>query len=93
MPYLQALPLENYLGNSNGTVIRTLSAHYTVVIECYYQNFFQVDPNRPVFVHGDLERLNMEKANANGGLTYVQDQHETNAKLAAELNVRPMTSR
>ncbi|KAJ8943986.1 hypothetical protein NQ314_009569 [Rhamnusium bicolor] len=50
------------------------------------------DPAKPVLVHGDPERIHMEKVKKDGGLLYVQNQHDTNEKLAQELNVKPMVS-
>lgn len=43
-------------------------------------------------MHGDPERNHMDKVNKEGGLSYVENQHNTNAKLAEELQVKPMIS-
>ncbi|CAH1985183.1 unnamed protein product [Acanthoscelides obtectus] len=52
-----------------------------------------IDPSKPVLAHGDKELLHMHKVELEGGVTYVQNQHDTNAKLAEELNVKPMVSK
>lgn len=54
--------------------------------------FIQVDPEKPVRVHGDPEKIHMEQVHKDGGLSYVENQHKTNAKLSEELNVKPMIS-
>nr|CAH7723861.1 unnamed protein product [Callosobruchus chinensis] len=51
------------------------------------------DPSLPVLAHGDKELLHMHKVEVEGGLTYVQSQHDTNAKLAEQLKVQPMASK
>ncbi|XP_050306107.1 uncharacterized oxidoreductase YjmC-like [Anthonomus grandis grandis] len=50
------------------------------------------DPKKPVMVHGDWERANMAQVDKDGGLRYVANQHETNAKLAKELGIKPPKS-
>lgn len=52
----------------------------------------QVEPGKPVLVAGDPERMHMQKVKKSGGLSYVQNQHDTNKKLAEELKVPPMKS-
>ncbi|CAG9826513.1 unnamed protein product [Diabrotica balteata] len=56
------------------------------------RNMESIDPNLPVLVAGDPSRQNMEKVHKYGGLSYVQNQHDTNKKLAERLNVSPMKS-
>ncbi|CAH2002820.1 unnamed protein product [Acanthoscelides obtectus] len=56
------------------------------------RNLEPVDPKRPVLVPGDVERQHEEKVRKYGGLCYIQNQHDTNAKLAQELGVKPMGS-
>ncbi|XP_028129336.1 uncharacterized oxidoreductase YjmC [Diabrotica virgifera virgifera] len=58
----------------------------------YLRNMESVDPNLPVLVAGDPSRQNMEKVQMDGGLSYVQDQHDTCKKLAERLDVPPMKS-
>ncbi|XP_028135688.2 uncharacterized oxidoreductase YjmC-like isoform X2 [Diabrotica virgifera virgifera] len=58
----------------------------------HLRNMEPVDPNLPVLVAGDPSRKNMEKVQKDGGLSYVQNQHDTNKKLAQSLNVSPMKS-
>uniref|UniRef100_A0A6P7FHV8 Uncharacterized protein LOC114330532 isoform X2 n=1 Tax=Diabrotica virgifera virgifera TaxID=50390 RepID=A0A6P7FHV8_DIAVI len=58
----------------------------------HLRNMEPVDPNLPVLVAGDPSRKNMEKVKKDGGLSYVQNQHDTNKKLAQRLNVSPMKS-
>ncbi|KAG5890481.1 hypothetical protein JTB14_013423 [Gonioctena quinquepunctata] len=57
------------------------------------RNMEPVDPNKPVLVAGDHERIHMKKVDKEGGLKYVRNQHETNSKLAKKLNVKPMVSK
>lgn len=59
----------------------------------YLRNMEPSDPSKPVLVHGDPERTHMEKVDKDGGFLYVQNQHDTNAKLAEELEVKPMISK
>ncbi|KAJ8916324.1 hypothetical protein NQ315_005019 [Exocentrus adspersus] len=59
----------------------------------YIRNMEPIDPSKPVLVHGDPEKIHMEKVKKDGGLLYVQNQHDTNAKLAEELKVKPMVSK
>ncbi|KAJ8962858.1 hypothetical protein NQ318_001263 [Aromia moschata] len=59
----------------------------------HLRNMEPSDPEKPVMVHGDPERKHMEKVKADGGLIYVKNQHDTNAKLAEKLNVKPMVSK
>ncbi|RZC35486.1 uncharacterized protein BDFB_003152 [Asbolus verrucosus] len=56
----------------------------------HIRNMEAVDPEKPVLVAGDPERLHMESVNQAGGLRYVQDQHDTCQKLAKELKVQPL---
>lgn len=49
-------------------------------------------PDKPVLVPGDPERIHMEKVNKEGGLRYTQDQLKINAELASELKVKPMVA-
>nr|CAI5831107.1 unnamed protein product [Callosobruchus analis] len=56
------------------------------------RNLEPVDPDRPVIVPGDVERENEERVRKDGGIRYVQNQHDTNAKLSQELSVKPMGS-
>ncbi|XP_057662290.1 uncharacterized oxidoreductase YjmC-like isoform X1 [Diorhabda carinulata] len=58
----------------------------------HMRNMEPADPKLPVLAHGDPERIHMEKVHRDGGLCYVENQHETNLKLAKELNVSPMVS-
>ncbi|XP_074034221.1 uncharacterized oxidoreductase YjmC [Leptinotarsa decemlineata] len=52
-----------------------------------------VDPDKKVLVHGDPERMHMEKVHKDGGLKYVRNQHETNLRLAEEFKIKPMISK
>lgn len=52
-----------------------------------------MDSNKPVLVHGDKEKIHMEKVTAEGGLRYVENQHKTNRLLAEELKIKPMASK
>ncbi|VEN47031.1 unnamed protein product [Callosobruchus maculatus] len=56
------------------------------------RNLEPIDPERPVLVPGDVERENEERVRKEGGICYIQNQHDTNAKLAQELGVQPMGS-
>lgn len=55
--------------------------------------FFQIEPDMPVLVHGDPEKMHMLEVDRRGGLCYVNNQLETNAELAKKLNVKPMVSK
>ncbi|KAJ8976630.1 hypothetical protein NQ317_009722 [Molorchus minor] len=57
------------------------------------RNMEPADPEKPVLMHGDKEKHHIERVNCEGGLRYVKNQHDTNAKLAKELNVKPMESK
>ncbi|VEN44342.1 unnamed protein product [Callosobruchus maculatus] len=57
------------------------------------RNMEPVDPDLPVLAHGDKELLHMHKVEMEGGLSYVENQHNTNAKLAEKLKVQPMASK
>ncbi|XP_050306108.1 uncharacterized oxidoreductase YjmC [Anthonomus grandis grandis] len=59
----------------------------------YLRDMEPVDPNKPVLVHGDKERIHMEKVKVEGGLRYVENQHKTNKMLAEELKIDPMESK
>lgn len=50
------------------------------------------DPDKPVLVAGDPERIHMRKVDREGGLSYSRDQVNTNKKLANEFKIRPMTA-
>ncbi|CAG9826511.1 unnamed protein product [Diabrotica balteata] len=56
------------------------------------RNMEPADPNLPVLAHGDVERHHMEKVHKDGGLSYVQNQHDTNKRLAENLKISPMIS-
>ncbi|KAJ8916327.1 hypothetical protein NQ315_005022 [Exocentrus adspersus] len=57
------------------------------------ENNSKTDPSKPVLVPGDPEKLHQAKVDKDGGLMYVQNQHDTNAKLAKEFKVKPMISK
>lgn len=50
----------------------------------------RVDEDCPVLIAGDPEREHMKAVDEHGGVRYVKDQMETCAKLAQELNVKPL---
>lgn len=50
----------------------------------------QIDPDVPVLVAGDPERIHMEKVNKEGGLVYSEDQLQTCESLSRRLNVQPL---
>ncbi|XP_065167226.1 uncharacterized oxidoreductase YjmC-like [Atheta coriaria] len=52
----------------------------------------QVDADSPVLIAGDPERAHMKAVDDHGGVRYVKDQMATCAKLAKELNVKPLQS-
>lgn len=49
-----------------------------------------MDEDCPVLIAGDPEREHMKAVDEHGGVRYVKDQMETCAKLAQELNVKPL---
>ncbi|OXA61225.1 uncharacterized oxidoreductase YjmC [Folsomia candida] len=49
-----------------------------------------VDPNKPVLVAGDPERMHMKKVDAFGGVQYHINQINASRKLAEELKLEPM---
>ncbi|CAG9767933.1 unnamed protein product [Ceutorhynchus assimilis] len=51
------------------------------------------DCNKPVLIQGDKERMHMEKVHQEGGLRYVEHQHNTLNKLSKELKIAPMVSK
>lgn len=70
-----------------------VSGHFTSLWKGEFDVWLQSDPEKPVLVQGDPERIHMKKVDEDGGLIYVQNQHDTNAALAEELNVTPMISK
>ncbi|XP_054278135.1 uncharacterized oxidoreductase YjmC-like [Macrosteles quadrilineatus] len=56
------------------------------------RNLDPADPEKPVLVHGDPERRNIEKVKTEGGVLYHENQLKASAQLAAELKVKPMTA-
>jgi LDH2 family malate/lactate/ureidoglycolate dehydrogenase len=48
------------------------------------------DPDKPVLVAGDSERLHMKAVDEAGGIRYIQDQLDTCEKVAQDLNIRPL---
>lgn len=51
-----------------------------------------MDADSPVLIAGDPERAHMKAVDDHGGVRYVKDQMATCAKLAKELNVKPLQS-
>lgn len=51
-----------------------------------------MDPDKPVLVAGDPERMHMQKVNKQEGLRYSQDQISINTKLASEFKIKPMVA-
>ncbi|XP_068218658.1 uncharacterized oxidoreductase YjmC-like isoform X1 [Palaemon carinicauda] len=58
----------------------------------YCRNVQPVDPQKPVMVAGDPERINSEKMKADGGITYDMSLIEEMWKLAKYLGVKPLQS-
>lgn len=50
----------------------------------------QADPNKPILIAGDPERIHMKAVDEAGGVKYLQNQMDTCAKLSKTLNVEPM---
>lgn len=58
----------------------------------YAYNFYwlQTDPNLPVLAPGDKEKKAAADADATGTVSFVKQQIESSAALAARLKVKPM---
>jgi len=54
------------------------------------RNMPRIDPDVPVLVAGDPERIHMEKIDREGGLVYTQNQLKTCESLAKRLNIQPL---
>lgn len=52
--------------------------------------YFKVNPDVPVLVAGDPERINMAQVDAAGGITYHQNQIDSCTKLASKLKIQPL---
>lgn len=58
----------------------------------YCRNLEPVDPEKPVLVAGDPERIKVQKTKTDGGITYHINQIKEMWKLAKYLGVKPMQS-
>ena len=54
------------------------------------RNLKPMDPNNPVLIAGDPERIHMKKVDAEGGLNYHENQIKTCNELAVRLSVTPI---
>lgn len=54
------------------------------------RNMPRIDPERPVLVAGDPERIHMEKIDKEGGLIYTENQLKTCESLVKRLSVQPL---
>lgn len=54
------------------------------------RNMEPADPNKPILIAGDPERIHMKAVDEAGGVKYLQNQMDTCAKLSKTLNVEPM---
>lgn len=52
--------------------------------------FTQIDPENPVLVAGDPERIHMESVDKDGGLVYSDNQLKTCESLATRLSIQPL---
>lgn len=50
-----------------------------------------VDPNKPILIAGDPERLHMKAVDEAGGVKYVKNQMDTLEKLSKSLKVKKIT--
>jgi len=53
------------------------------------RNLEPIDPEKPILVAGDPERINMEKSDRNDGISYHVNQIKFAENLAKELNIEP----
>ncbi|XP_075216924.1 putative oxidoreductase YjmC isoform X2 [Lycorma delicatula] len=56
----------------------------------HLRNLSSVDKDKPVLVHGDLEKAKKEEVLENEGIYYLESQLKASAELAQRLGVRPI---